>query len=146
MNSILREIKLSKVTDTPLSDDASKLVEFWDELWIDMKIYINTDKGEIKCWKDGYNYYYFRQDDENDKFWCNHNKIWVFLQEEMNFNHNEIIELIQYMVIETLNHKVNHKVHTPPLFVVGCMMGTVVDKSLNCGVNIPHTSSTFVNF
>ena len=78
MNYILREIKLYKLTGIPLSDEASKFIEFWDRLWDDMKTDIDTDKGEIKCRKEDYIYFYQR--DKNSTMWCNYHKVWSFLR------------------------------------------------------------------
>ena len=131
MNHILRDIKLSKLTDTPMSDEASKLVKFWDELWCDMKVHIDANKGEIKCWKDGYKYYYFAQDDKNGSLWCDYYKVWLFFEEELGLDYSEIQGLIQYMVDKTLNCGVN----TPlPVYLFSLLK---VDKTLNCGVNTP---------
>ena len=131
MNHILREIKLSKLTDIPMGDEATKLVKFWDKLWNDMKIKIDPIKGEIRCWKDDYDYYYFRQDNRDDYFWCDHTKVWSFFRDELKLNIIETKEVIQSMMGEILNHKVN----TP-------MMGwvTSVDmmgETLNHKVNTP---------
>ena len=107
MEHILRDIKLSKLTGAPPVGDADKLVKFWNELWTDMKVVIDPKKGEIKCWKDGYDHYYFIQNDKNDRLWCNYFKIWPFLRDELCMKQNEYKGLIQYMVDETLNCKVN---------------------------------------
>ena len=107
MNYILREIKLSKLTDTPISDEATKLIKFWNDLWCDMKVSIDTDKGEIKCWKEDYDYYYFQQDDKNDYFWCDYYEIWIFFRDDLELTYNETQELIQHMVAMALNHKAN---------------------------------------
>ena len=107
MNYLLRDIKLSKLTDTPMSEEASRLVKFWDELWTDMKVKIDPTKGEIKCWKEGYDYYYFFQNDRNDYLWCDNKKIWSFFVGKLGFDYTEIQELIQYMVSKTLNCEVN---------------------------------------
>ena len=107
MNSILREIKLSKFTETPMSDEATMLVNFWDELWCDMKIKIDPIKGEIRCWKDDHDCYYFRQDDKNDRLWCNYNKVWSFFDIQLGLTYSGIQELIQTMVDKTLNCEVN---------------------------------------
>ena len=107
MNYILRDIKLSKLMGTPLSYEASKFIKFWDGLWTDMKVVVDVNKGEIKCWKDGYDYYYFCQKDKNYHLWCDHYEVWSFFSEELELDYTEIHELIQYMVGETLNCEVN---------------------------------------
>ena len=112
MNYILREIKLSNLTDTPLSTKASKLVEFWDELWRDMEVKVDPYKGEIRCWKDDYNYCYFLQSNKNDKLWCDYNNVWMFFGYDLKLNYDEIQELIKHMVGKTLNCEVN----TPDFF------------------------------
>ena len=126
MNHILREIKLSKLTDTPMSEQATMLVKFWDELWADMKVKIDPPKGEIKCWKDDYDYYYFQQDNKNDSLWCNYAKVWSFFSEELELDYTEIQELIQTMVDKTLNCKVN----TPRTTLLSDMFE--VNETLNC--------------
>ena len=108
---ILREIKLSKLTGTPMSTKASKLVKFWDKLWDNMKIKIDSSKGEIKYWKD--EHYYFHQNDKNDRLWCNHTKVWSFFRNELELDRDDIQKLIQYMMNKTLNCVVN----TPGFFV-----------------------------
>ena len=132
MKHILRDIKLYKLTGTPLSDEASKLIKFWDGMWTDMKVDINVEKGEIKCWKEGYNYYYFRQDDKNDNLWCDFEKVWSFIQYDLEFTYTETQELLQYMVDRTLNCVINtpHNIHTRD--------NHVVDKTLNCVINTPE--------
>ena len=132
MNHILREIKLSKFTDTPLSNDASKLINFWVDLWIDMKIYIDADKGEIKCWKDGYNYYYFQQDDKNDNLWCNHYKVWSFFREELVLSYDDAKDLIHSMMNEIIMCKVN-----TPRSVTITTINKLNDTLNNTTVTIP---------
>ena len=107
MNYLLRDIKLSKLTGIPMSGDVAKLYKFWEDLWCDMKVIINTEKGEIRCWKDDYNYCYFLQSNKNDNLWCDYNNVWVFFGYDLKLNYDEIQELIQHMVDETLNYEVN---------------------------------------
>ena len=107
MYHILRDIKLSELTNTPMSGETSKFVKLWDDLWIDMKIYINTDKGEIRCCKDGYDCNYFYQHNKNARLWCDYDKVWAFFGYNLKLKYSEIQELIQYMVGETLNCEVN---------------------------------------
>ena len=107
MNHILRDIKLSKLTEIPMSTKASRFVKFWDELWTGMKVKIDPIKGEIKCWKDDHDCYYFRQDDKNDRLWCNYNKVWSFFDRKLGLDYTDIQELIHYMVDKTLNCEVN---------------------------------------
>ena len=107
MNHILRDIKLSKLTGTPLSEKTSKVIKFWDELWVDMKVVINTEKGEIKCWKDDYDYYYFYQKNKKATMWCNHRGVWSFFMNELKINHVDVQEVTQYMLRETLKSEVS---------------------------------------
>ena len=136
MNHILRDIKLSKLTDTPMSDDASKLIKFWNNIWLDMKVSVDVDKGEIKCWKDGYDYYYFIQVDKNDDLWCNYDKVWLFFIDDLGLEYDETQELVQYMVDKTLNCRVN----TPQYEFISFQ--NMVDKTLNCRVNTPQYEFT----
>ena len=156
MIHILREIKLSNLTDTPMSEEATKLVEFWDELWTDMKVKVDPPKGEVRCWKDGYEYYYFYQDGRNDCLWCDTEKIWSFFRLELGLNYDGTQELIHQMVDETLNCKVNtprkldhifaltvgetlnYKVNTPVLPASDNLIK--VGETLNCKINIPKRS------
>ena len=138
MIHILRDIKLSKLTDTPMGTKASKLVKFWDELWCDMKVKIDLKKGEIRCWKNDYDYYYFFQDDTDNYFWCDFEKVWTFFREDLGFKHGDTQELIQYMANETLNCMVN----TPNNIVADETQ--VVDKTLNCKVNTPKEHSIYL--
>ena len=133
MIHILREIKLSKLTDTPMSTKATKLVEFWDELWCDMKVKIDPKKGEIKCWKEGYDYYYFYQEDRNDYLWCDYDEVWTFFRRDLGLNYDDVQELIQQLVDETLNCKVN----TPQRLMFQSLI--LVDEALNCKVNTPKS-------
>ena len=112
MYHILREIKLSKLTDTPMSDDTSKLVEFWGELWIGMKVSVDPTKGEIKCWKEDYDHYYFLQVDKNDYLWCDYYGLWSLFRKNFSLNYGEIQEFIQYMVGVSLNYGVNTPIKT----------------------------------
>ena len=105
MEHILRDIKLTEITGDSLTCDAAKLVKFWDELWSDMKVYIDPSEGEIKCWKDGYNYYYFYQNDENDNLWCNYSKVWSFFSNELGLDYVNTVAIIQHMMGKTLNNK-----------------------------------------
>ena len=139
MNHILRDIKLSKITDTPLSEKASKIINFWDGLWTDMKVIVDADKGEIKCWKNDYDYYYFHQDDKNSHLWCNHYRVWSFFRNELGIKYAEVQELIQYMVGETLNCGVNTPWNNRPF------LGLSVSESLNCGVNTPTVVTANAN-
>ena len=107
MNHILREIKLSKLTDTSMSSEASKFIKFWNNLWCDMKVIDDINKGEIKCWKDGYDYYYFRQDGKHSYLWCDCDKVWTFFRDDLCLNQIEIKEFIQQIMVETLNCVVN---------------------------------------
>ena len=107
MNYLLRDIKLSKLTNIPLVGDASKLVKFWEELCCDMEVKVDPSKGEIRCWKNNYDYYYFIQDDKNSEMWCNYAKVWLFFDNELRLDYDEIQELIQYMLNKSLNHVVN---------------------------------------
>ena len=116
MNHILREIKLSNLTDTPMGTKASMLVKFWDELWADMKVKVDPSKGEIKCWKDGYDYYYFLQDENHNYLWCDTVKIWAFFQYDLGLNYEGIKGLIHQMVNETLNCEV--KTPIPETFFI----------------------------
>lgn len=102
MNHILRDVKLSKLTNTPMGEDTTKFIKFWDELWINMKVHVDPKKGKIRCWKEGYDYYYFTQND-NGILWCNHYKVWTFFGEELGLNNNDTQELIQYMIGDILN-------------------------------------------
>lgn len=106
MSYLIREIKISKFTKTPLSDEASKFIKFWGRLCNDMKIHVDNNKGEIRCCKDGYGYY-FLQDGKNDYFWCDSKNVWSFFEEELDINYKETQELIQYMVNKTLNLVIN---------------------------------------
>ena len=107
MSYIIRDIKLSKLTRTPMSEEASRVLEFWDNLWSDMKVSINIEKGEIKCWKEGYNFYYIVQRDKNDKLLCDYDKVWSFFVDELELEYEEIQELMRHMVSGTLNCVVN---------------------------------------
>lgn len=107
MNHILRDIKLHKLTGIPLSEEASKLIKFWDGLWADMEISIDTDEGVIECWKESYACYYFRQVNKKDFLRCDYNKVWIFFKDELELNHDGIQKLIHHMVNETLNCRVN---------------------------------------
>ena len=108
---------------------ASKLVKFWDELWADMKVKIDPLNGKIECWKDDYDYYYFFQDDTNNYFWCDFEKIWSFFDGKLGLEYTEIQELIQHMVSKTLNCKVN----TP--WLIWPQDKKKVGKTLKCDVN-----------
>ena len=131
MEHILRDIKLSKLTDTPLVGDADKLVKFWNELWTDMKVVIDPKKGEIKCWKDGYDCYYFSQNKKHGYFWCDNYKVWSFFEGELRLEYSETQKLIQYMVCETLNYN------------IGTFIGYLTDglnmvcETLNCNIGTP---------
>ena len=129
---ILRDIKLSKLTEIPMSTEASKLVKFWGELWADMKVQIDTEKGEIKCWKDDYDYYYFRQDGKNENLWCDRYRVWSFFRCDLGLEYAETQELIQFMVDKTLNCEVS----TPVFFIFS--KKAWVDKTLNCEVSTPR--------
>ena len=107
MNHILRDIKLSKLTNITPNIDTEKFLNFWDDLWRDMKVDIDAEKGEIKCWKEGYDYYYFRQYDKNGNLWCDHKKIWLFLSCVLELKYYDKQDLIQYMVAKRLNCVVN---------------------------------------
>ena len=131
MNLILRDIKLSKLTNIPPVGNASKLDKFWDRLWADMKVLIDPNEGEIKCWKDGYDYYYFSQINGKDRLWCNYDKVWSFFIYDLNLNFTETEELIQYMVHGTINCKVT----SPPNIIR--VIPTDVDSNLNCKVTTP---------
>ena len=137
---ILRDIKLSKLTGTPMSTKASKLVKFWDELWTDMKVKIDPTKGEIKCWKDDYNYYYFQQDDKNPHLWCDRYRVWLFFRDELELNHGDIQKLIQYM----MNKNLNCEVSTPTFHMIPKGKQRV-NKTLNCEVSTPHIEATTTN-
>ena len=128
---ILREIKLSKLTDTPMGDEATMLVKFWDELWADMKIKIDPIEGEIRCWKDDHDYYYFFQDENHNYLWCDYDKVWSFFGRDLGLNYDDTQELVQRMVGETLNCKVN----TPN--PIDDLVLELVGKTLNCKVNTP---------
>ena len=128
---ILREIKLSKLTDTPMSDEASKLVKFWNDLWCDMKVQIDSDKGKIECWKDGYDYYYFYQEDKNARLWCDFDRVWIFFHINLPINYDETQEIIQTMVGKTLNCVVN----IPEEEWV--YLQKRMNKTLNCVMNPP---------
>ena len=136
MNHILRDIKLSELTGTPLSEEASKVVKFWDELWVDMKVQIDAEKGEIRCWKEEYDYYYFTQYSKNYFLWCDCEKVWSFFEKELGLDYHEIKEFIQHMVNKTLNCVVN----TPCYFK---NTNRKVDKTLNCVVNTPRSFSHY---
>ena len=128
---ILRDIKLSKLTGTPLSGEASRFIEFWDDLWADMKVKIDPIKGEIRCWKDDYDYYYFQQDDKNDNLWCDRYRVWSFFRDDFDLKYTETQELIQYMVDKTLNCEVSTPWRLYPI------QRFKVDKTLNCKVGTP---------
>ena len=132
MKHILRDIKLSKLSGTPMSTKAYKLDEFWDELWCDMKVKIDPKKGEIRCWKDDYDYYHFYQDGRNDCLWCDNEKIWSFFRRDLGLNYDGTQELIHQMVSETLNCKVK----TPFLAFRGFQK--LVSETLNCKVKTPR--------
>ena len=105
MNYILRDIKLSKLTDTPMSDDTSKLIKFWNDLWCDMWVQIDAEKGEIRCLKNGHNY--FIQEDKNDFMWCDFGRVWSFFRYELGLDYGETLGLIQHMMGDALNCRVN---------------------------------------
>ena len=154
MIHIIRDIKLSKLTGISLNGEASKFIRFWNKIWCDMKIHVDADKGEIKCWKEGYDYYYFRQDNKNDNLWCDFEKVWSLLQYDSKFTYTETQELIQYMVNETLNYVVNtprlsyKEINQKVYVTLNCVVNTPVyevgmniiaaDKTLNCVVNTPR--------
>ena len=134
---ILRDIKLSKFTDTPMSDEVAKLIEFWNDLWCDMEVSIDADKGEIRCWKD--DLYYIRQEGKNNHLMCYYYKVWAFFKEELGLDYAETQNLIQYMVDTILNCKVN----TPFLMMPQNIQG--VDTILNCKVNTPHSVEWYMH-
>ena len=107
MNHILRDIKLSKLTGTPLSEKASKVIKFWDELWVDMKIKIIPNSVEFGCWKNDYYYCYFLQTSKSDYLSCDYDRVWSFFEDDLRLDCGEIEELIKYMVGETLNCEIN---------------------------------------
>ena len=107
MNYILRDIKLSKITGNPPTGNAAELVKFWDELWSDMIVLIDTKKGKIECWKNDYTYYYFVQDDMDSNLICSYLKVWTFFEDNLGLRYNEIQKLIQHMVDETINNMAN---------------------------------------
>lgn len=130
-NHILREIKISKLTDAPMGDDATKTVKFWGELWDNMKVRVDQTKGEIKCWKDGYDFYYFLQNNKNDYLWCDYDKVWAFFEENLVLGYNDTQEFIQTMVDGTLNCGTN---------IPRCRSfhkNITEDDTLNCVINIP---------
>ena len=133
MNYILREIKLSNITGVPLSDDVTKLVEFWDGLWVDMKVVIDAEKGEIKCWKENYNYYYFYQKNKKATMWCNHRRVWSFFINELKLNHTDTQEVTQYMLGETLKSEVS----TPQIMSVYELQK--LGKTLKSEVSTPQS-------
>ena len=153
MNYILRDIKLSKLTGTPMNDKATRLITFWGDLWRDMKVHININKGEIKCWKYGYDYYYFLQNGKDDFLRCDFHEVWSFFKDELKLKYDDTQELIQHMMDKTLNGDIhtpvtnyiqtlylvdktlNGDIHTPAS--IPTIKGMLVDKTINCDINTP---------
>ena len=126
---ILRDIKLYKLTEIPMSTKASRFVKFWDELWTGMKVKIDPTKGEIKCWKDDYDQYYFIQNDKNDYLWCDYHKVGSFFVDVLYFNYDDTLKLIQLMVGDTLNYVINtpYSEHRANLILVRDTLNYVIN-------------------
>ena len=108
MKQIIREIELSKLMDKPLTGDALKVQEFFDELFTDLEVDLLEAKPDsVFFHKKGK--FYMEQDSKNERLWCKYRGFWSFFETEFGLNHQETSDLIKYMVEQQLNCKV----HTP---------------------------------
>jgi hypothetical protein len=105
MNSIVREIHISDITEEKLSPEAQKVKKFFEQLFEGLEQY-EMDKYS------GYIFFiknrkiYMQQDSKNERLWCSNEDIWSFFKTEFEYNYNEISELIQNMLEIHLKRKV----------------------------------------
>lgn len=118
-HNIIRDIKISKISNIPLNEESSKFVKFWDELWFDMKIEVYPQNGLIRCWKEGYNYYYFAQNSKYDDYLrCDYSKVWSFFKLELGFSYVETREFIHIMMREKIKCEICPPKHSNRMGVV----------------------------
>ena len=108
MGKLVREIEIHKAVGGQLSDNAKFIIEFFEELFEDMYIYIHENllyihfvkniNGEFKV--------LMSQNLKNDYLNCSYNSMWDFLQSKLSYSDQETSNLIKYMVEQHLNSKV----------------------------------------
>lgn len=106
MNDIIREIKLSKILNSTTTGLTKQIMEFFDDMFKDMNVIIDTDMGIIKCWKDNQDYYYFKLDVGHSPYLCcNYNKIGHFINRELLFSIIDTKLIIKEMLSNFLYSK-----------------------------------------
>lgn len=105
MNDIIRDIKLAKTLGTEPSENAKKVINFFDELFNDMRVHVDYEFGRITCWKDNYKYY-FIQKNSNYSLKCG-TEVWKFFTQELYMNFSDTRTTIEYMLSDRLKIKVN---------------------------------------
>ena len=117
--SIIREIKLSKLLNEPLSGDALIINDFFNDLLDGIKM-VSLDKypNSIFFTKSD-SVYYMRYNGKTNKLHCSYIKIWEFFKSNM-IHDNDIISYLVKEIIEDrfkldIGHPVSWRIPQPSL-------------------------------
>jgi hypothetical protein len=105
MNSIVREIHISDITEEELSPEVKKVKKIFEELFEGLEQFDSKGHpGDIFFIKN--DKIYMWQDTQNKILWCSYKYIWSFFETEFGYNDNEISKLVQGMLETHLKRKV----------------------------------------
>ena len=99
---LVRQLSIDLITDTPNS-----IIEWFDALWnkltiVEINVY-HKKGGELVYYIDGQpKIPIFYQDDENNRFWCNHHSYWLILKSDFNLNYYDIQGITKLLVENAL--------------------------------------------
>lgn len=140
-NSIVRQLKIDLITDTP-----NRIIEWFNDLWntlciIETNVY-HKDGGEFVYYvvNDLGKQWIFFQDDKNEQFWCNYNQYWLILETNFNLEFIDIQSITKLLVENALNNNV-----ATTVFKIEFICKTV-ENALNNSVATPSTKKTSYAF
>jgi len=70
------------------------------DMWDGMEIVVNSQNDRIVLQKGGE--WFFAQDTKNGILWCQHERVWSFLEKDMGMEYPEIREFIESVMVEHL--------------------------------------------
>lgn len=137
-NTIVRQLKIDLITDTP-----NRIIEWFNGIWntlciIETNVY-HKDGEEFVYYvvNDLGKQWFFYQDDKNDRFWCNYNHYWAFLENKLSINYSGIQEITKLLVDNALNNSVATPQNTSKY------IPNTVDDTLNKSVAIPQDAKGY---
>ncbi len=129
-DALIRQINIDLITDRP-----NPIIEWFNVLWdqlyiIETDVYHNNG-GEFIYFQiiDEQKKMIFYQDNNNSKFWCNHNQYWSILTSKFNIGYVTIQSLTKVLVENALTNNVIETAH--PSFISPVVLNKINDVLYN---------------